>query len=248
MKTLDWPTLFSTPMVLALLAGRKTNTRRIPTPMLRRVAQAFDDGHTVRLWVKETFWCQNDTDSDGYQTIDCGSLLPLGEEWARPVDYVATPRAFDPPAGGTPYHEAVTGDWWLSPPDKWDGVTDYDETTGVWQFAPYGHFTKHPSIHMPRWASRLTLTLTSARYERLNEITEADAIAEGIEGVPGGCWKDYSRDEPGAVTTNARDCFRTLWDSLRTKPGQRYFDNPEVVAFAFTVEQRNIDKEDPPCS
>lgn len=89
-----------------------------------------------------------------------------------------------------------------------------------------------PSIHMPRWASRLTLTVTAVRVERLQEISEADARAEGVSAE----WSDhelYGQSQP------YRYGFSSLWNSLHG-PGA-WDANPEVVAIAFTVERRNID-------
>jgi hypothetical protein len=71
---------------------------------------------------------------------------------------------------------------------------------------------------MPRWASRITLEATEdARGERLQKITEAEAIKEGIR--------------PDVV--NAITRFVDLWHSLHTKPGTRWEDDPEIVRIAF---------------
>lgn len=71
-----------------------------------------------------------------------------------------------------------------------------------------------PSIFMPRWASRITLEITGVRVERLQDISEADAIAEGIENV-GGLWKNYL---PGNGWTSklaiAENSYRSLWDAI----------------------------------
>jgi hypothetical protein len=101
------------------------------------------------------------------------------------------------------------------------------------------------SIHMPRAASRLTLTVTAARVERLQEISEEDCTAEGapievghqsfIDGGPM-CVPDEQR--PWVYAT-PRAWFRDLWDSLHG-PGA-WDANPEVVALTFTVECQNID-------
>lgn len=91
-----------------------------------------------------------------------------------------------------------------------------------------------PSIHMPRWASRLTLTVTSVRVQRLQDISEEDAVAEGV--IPSSeanelRWQHYA---PHGVA------FRDLWNSLH---GPDAWDaNPWVVALTFTVERRNIDE------
>ena len=84
-----------------------------------------------------------------------------------------------------------------------------------------------PSIHMPRWACRLVLPLVSVRVERVQDITEADAKAEGVERISAGpgweCWMGYG---PSSSCKTARDSFRSLWISIY---GQDSWDaNPWV--------------------
>lgn len=102
-----------------------------------------------------------------------------------------------------------------------------------------------PSIHMPRWASRLTLTVTDVRVQRLQDISEADAIAEGVERLQVSTGQNrFSREVTGKWegwfnAPTAQEVFANLWNSLH---GPRAWDaNPWVVALTFTVEQRNID-------
>lgn len=80
-----------------------------------------------------------------------------------------------------------------------------------------------PSIHMPRWASRISLEVTEIRVERLQEITERDALAEGID--PGTSICDFA-------ATPARDDFARLWDSIN---GERapWSSNPWVWCVSF---------------
>ncbi|MBR9970873.1 hypothetical protein [Magnetospirillum sulfuroxidans] len=86
-----------------------------------------------------------------------------------------------------------------------------------------------PSIHMPRWASRLTLVMSEVRHQRLWELTEENAIAEGVSGV--------SEDCPPETA------FAGLWDSLHgKKKGEAWHDNPAIVALTFTVHHANIDQ------
>jgi len=81
-----------------------------------------------------------------------------------------------------------------------------------------------PSIHMPRWASRITLEITSVRVERLQDISEADAIAEGIERLDyqgQTSWRDYSLNDEWAAISPMLDSpiasYKTLWESLNGK-------------------------------
>lgn len=113
-----------------------------------------------------------------------------------------------------------------------DNRTDYG---GPWK----------PGIHLPRGDSRLTLTVTDVRVQRLQEISEADALAEGVvwstdhkafivPGVDHPC-----RNFPVLSRTTAREMYAALWDVINGS-GQ-WLANPWVVALTFTVERRKID-------
>ena len=92
-----------------------------------------------------------------------------------------------------------------------------------------------PSIHMPRWASRLTLTVTDVRVQRLQEISEEDARAEGAYPCEGG----WSYGGSPLAGTTARGAFYCLWNSLHGPDA--WSANPWVCALTFTVDRRNID-------
>ncbi|TKU48589.1 morphogenetic protein [Citrobacter sp. wls757] len=93
------------------------------------------------------------------------------------------------------------------------------------------HCCWRPSIHMPRWASRITLEITDARVERLNAISEEDARAEGI--IDGGCL-NCGEPEPCACANpepDATDAFACLWQSIY---GQENWNaNPWVWVIEF---------------
>lgn len=103
-----------------------------------------------------------------------------------------------------------------------------------------------PSIHMPRWASRITLPVTDVRVQRLQDISEADAIAEGIELVKvtkqwGNHWRNYGAD--GMTDRSAKYSFQTLWTSINGhKKMVSWNDNPWVAAYTFNPIIRNIDR------
>lgn len=89
-----------------------------------------------------------------------------------------------------------------------------------------------PAIHMPRWASRLTLVVTDSRVQRLQDVSEEDARAEGVERPIMPHWPGYPY----------RSAFRGLWNDLNAKSGYGWDENPWVVAVTFTPHQVNIDQ------
>ena len=93
-----------------------------------------------------------------------------------------------------------------------------------------------PSIHMPRWAARIFLTVTSVRVERLNQVTNQDILREGIRSGScnvcihaggSGCEHCFSMLNP----------FRTLWDSIYAKRGLGWSNNPWVWVTEFKVQK-----------
>ena len=95
-----------------------------------------------------------------------------------------------------------------------------------------------PSTHMPRWASRLTLTVTDVHVQRLQEISAADSLAEGVQ-----C---HTCKAMGQSACNRRGCFasidafRAIWGHING-PGA-WAENPWVAAYTFTVHRCNIDQ------
>lgn len=98
-----------------------------------------------------------------------------------------------------------------------------------------------PSIHMPRWASRLWLLVKDVRVERLQDISFDDTVAEGAQRDARGGWLPFQQKLSWA---DPRGWYAELWDSLHTKPGERWNDNPWLIAVTFEVHQGNIDAQD----
>jgi hypothetical protein len=212
--------IFSTPMVRALLAGRKTQTRRLvqaiappakPRPHDILVEWPIGDGlvngahfrtpYTPgdRLYVREAITVRSvytDVVEVGYRAHANASHTEFVEQW--PVE-TARDHKGRPPKVTWPQYR--------------------------------------PSIHMPRWASRLWLEVTDVRVQRLQEISEADARCEGVERAGDG-WRDYQGRFSHML--GPRECFATLWNSLHTVEGERWQDNPWIVAVSFTVHHGNI--------
>lgn len=220
--------IFSAPMVRALLDGRKVQTRRLLTgaPQDKR------------------WHCDPADTPSGYRFVAEGGTPSL------PINL---PHA----VGDRLYvREAFCAHWGSALPDgathissgqvkQKDGsfveIADSDIPLGVWYRAdkdekPFPHSKWTPSIHMPRWASRLTLTVTDVRVQRLQEISEEDAIAEGALTAT-------HLPNVGAMSCNqARQAFADLWNSLHDKPGTRWEDNPWLYALTFDVAPGNIDR------
>lgn len=217
----DRPILFSGPMVRALLAGTKTQTRR-----------AFKGVEEVRPGYFHVFgsgggiFCDGEAEvkhwAPSYLRIATGDRLYVREHrrtvgMAGAFDSVP-PRDFEP--------QAV---WYVA-----DGEAPGDEFPGKFR----------QGMHMPRWASRLTLTVTNVRVERLQDCSEEDARSEGIidTGNPLGRWKNYLPEAypPGIGFSSAVNSYATLWNSIN---GDGAWEaNPWVAAYTFTVERRNIDQ------
>ncbi|WP_199564091.1 hypothetical protein [Shinella sp. WSJ-2] len=215
----DRPILFSRPMVLALLDGRKTQTRRIIKPRSKNRPSLFDGSwsDSYVLDPGNESWRQDDI------------LIKVGDRlWVRETLTCCTDWGlfYDAHGGIGPSEEHFLRD------DRAEPIVDRysrdDET--LWNV---------PSIFMPRWASRLTLTVTDVRVERLCSITDEDAIAEGILPDPDrpGWWM-ASTDEADRCPT-PRDAYLDLWNSINGDGASRL--DPWVVADTFTVERRNID-------
>lgn len=188
----EFPIPFMGRLVLAILAGKKTETRRVIEK--RDAYKNVKPGD--RLWVRET-WCP--LDREGWWRMD------------EPAD-----RMFD--VGGVPRRNGVA---YRSHCDA-DSERCRVELGYKWK----------PSIHMPRWASRVLLEVTEpTRVERIQDIETEGCYAEGIARPAGPIFGS-------AVTQrdNARGEFRRLWDEANTKrEGGRYtFErNPRVRVIAF---------------
>lgn len=224
--------IFSAPMVRALLDGRKTQTRRLCA------------------------WANNPNSPALTYIVACDEPGWFGDEEGE-VQF----RAPYAPGDRLYVRERMTFNHGATPPFTYAA----DGTRVAWanrsQVAWLNEYPSRgcPSIHMPRWASRLTLVVTDVQVQRLQEISEEDAEAEGIETD---FWdvapvaRDYSHPDAWFVAWSMgvtkpcstvegdqlyRMSYATLWNSLHTKPGDRWEDNPWIVAVSFSVEHRNID-------
>lgn len=250
----DRPILFSAPMVRALLDGTKTQTRRVLKPQPPAWVRPDDKpGYSCFTPKGHIEFRGNYVDEAGVDhgpSCKCiklpfakGQRLWVRETWAC---HWATndqpPRDIDPDIWSVRY----MADDYIRPAVRDGDVADLDQCQ-----------LGRPSIFMPRWASRLTLTVTDVRVERLQNISEDDAFAEGIESD---IWdmavvaRDYRQPDArfigwgGAIPPSTsvdddrvgRESYRTLWDSINGKGA--WEANPWVVAVSFEVHQCNIDQ------
>lgn len=131
-------------------------------------------------------------------------------------------QRFDREPPTAQYIASMTGV--VAPP----GIERHPNGAALWQWRNKAL----PSIHMPRWASRLTLVVSATKTERLQEISEKDARAEGVEPAVAGA------DETRQIKTY-RTGFVRIWRKLHGE--ESWLENPEVVALTFTVHKTNID-------
>lgn len=243
----DKPIIFSAPMVRALLDGRKTQTRR-----LLKLPTKTHSGGPIYERKDMGGWAATTISGGGCFTVDRqGNRTPAPERPAIWHQTAGTTMALPYAPGDRLYvREAFAMAPAVRHPDRVKNVIyradvpDAEPPAGtvltmdqiMWAGAELCKWK--PSIHMPRWASRLTLTVTEVRAQRLRDISEADARAEGIQPLG----PIFTVEKPNGLSaggTTARAAFAILWNSLH---GPDAWDaNPWVVAVSFTVQHRNID-------
>jgi hypothetical protein len=214
------PILFSAPMVRAILAGRKTRTRRVVR---------LRDGWAVRPYrpADRVLWQVQDSDGERARCPfgGVGLTLWVRETWRPSVVSAATDRE-NRTCTVTYAADETTRTHRVGEDTGWRMVAMMlDKPVGQWR----------PSIFMPRWASRLTLRVTSVGVERLQDITRAESRAEGVETLDE--YEDYL-ERAGAIGVGSGDAevkvFGALWDGLNGKrPGCAWADDPWVWVVGF---------------
>ena len=219
------PIIFSAPMVRAMLDGRKTQTRRV-LPLAHPKFSHQNVLDPDMLVDKQYVWFW-----DGVH--DC-----VGASWPLPYapgDRLWVRETWRP-------HYLGDGVWNLDVSYPADGerrtICDGEFGDKDWNWPKAADRGNVTPLHMPRWASRLTLTVTDVRVQRLQDISAKDSIAEGAH-----C---RTCEAMGQSACHGRGCFasidayRCLWNSLHG-PGA-WDANPWVVALTFTVQRGNIDQ------
>jgi hypothetical protein len=219
------PILFSAPMVRAILFGEKTQTRRVVT-LPKWIAKrggdlnapstfrdpGFGDGEYLHVAIDEA-----DPGLKTVHRVRCPYGEPGDRLWVKETHQYA-----DWTEDGMPwiryaadyaerFHDSgsIPEAWGEKLTDIWEGLSaaenvaiDGKARDRAWR----------PSIHMPRWASRFTLEITSVRVERLETISHRDALAEGVR-----VWERWEAERAGSVEVNShdpRDAYAELWESI----------------------------------
>jgi hypothetical protein len=206
---MERPILFSTPMVQAIMEGRKTMTRRVvkPQPI-----------HDLKLIVVsgDRYSSVSKKNTDGSYSVwnakcpygKVGDVLWVRETWRKSTKFNGEEYVLY-------YADDCSLNAGIKPPGKWK-----------------------PSIHMPKSACRIWLEITNIRVERLQDISEQDAKAEGVEEIHPAPfvirWKDYIA-EPNFLDSPYWS-FYSLWCSING--AQSWKDNPWV----WVVEFKRINK------
>ncbi|UDQ77708.1 hypothetical protein LJQ72_09215 [Pectobacterium brasiliense] len=216
----EHPIIFNGEMVRAILDGRKTQTRRVIKP------QPFDRSQYRRDHQIEIISgrAENGDEIDGlyaYTKSTGGTWdakCPFGQPgdrlWVRETSGLQVRRDA---LGGT-------GEFRVYRASNPDAIR-YKTASG--EIAPIKWV---PSIHMPRYASRITLEITDVRVELLNNISEEDAQAEGVESLHGGYWRHY-QPEWTQHQLSAKGSFATLWKSIYGE--ENWNSNPWVWVTEF---------------
>lgn len=213
------PILFSAPMVRALLAGTKTQTRRAfkPRGWKSEAAGALDFVHVLHGEAARVLTCAQPAD-----TAMAGFRLSPGS---------TSPGYFKCPYG-------QPGDrLWVR--EAWKAHTTFDHLppreipqSHVWYMADDGYKAQsrtRVSIHMPRWASRILLEITEVRVERLQGVSEGDARAEGC--APAWLDADDGRTVHAHRQPTYRQGYARLWREINGDAS--WGANPWVWAVSF---------------
>lgn len=230
--TKERPILFSAPMVNAILDGRKTQMRLVVKPqpsegMIIHGPELYEPMVIRRGEEVPGAPVFGIYDSEGDWGVECPYGQPGDRLWVRHSFWCCEVEG------------QGVGNLFAVYDDEIVKGIPQPKTLRPWQFAT-GKFPRAGrirSIHMPRWASRIDLEITGARKERVQEISEADAIAEGIEIQKPESWqsddgmiavhrvgtsyRDYSENY-NEWWDNLHRSFETLWDSINAKPKPVY--------------------------
>jgi hypothetical protein len=220
----DYSAIFSAPMITASREGRKHQTRRLAwrdcpkCPGVPSCRRCHGKGVVPTIWQKvrpgDRLWCREAWSAQFWNPENIDGA-------AR--EYWETPKA-------ERTQDLLAGLYWREAEE---------ERGGPFDFVPEGGWAS--PIHMPRWASRLTLVVTGARVEKLQEISEEDAKAEGVIPQTSDLGALARGDRPQGYISE----FQYLWDHLHGSGA--WLANPGVVALSFDPHNCNIDRMEKEC-
>ena len=195
------PILFSAPMVRAILAGTKTQTRRV----VKYAITGPNQPHGIFDWHNaKGEWLAAHGGAFDFEKTNAALLCPYGQPgdrlWVRETWRYTASTLEESRAITEDITSGIAVDWRATYIDRCMKELGFsrEEAEMADDFE-----TWRPSIHMPRWASRILLEVVSVRVERLNDISEADANAEGCN--------EPARDQDW---TQCRRWYRALWDQI----------------------------------
>lgn len=221
----DKPILFSTPMVQAIIAGRKTQTRRI----VKNQDLVCDDGTINTNRITDSMWRR--VNKELPESFGLNYFCPYGE----PGNLLWVRESFTEEACATTYcYKADFPIIW--PPEQTEEGEEIIQEAKDYRFKP--------SIHMPRWASRITLEVTGVRVERLDDITESDAQAEGVllpaTEIDGEVMALLPIDGYAPKEWTHREFFKRLWAEING--AESWAANPWVWVVEFNPICCNINE------
>ena len=203
------PILFLAPMVRAILEGRKTVTRR-PVKATKAHADGFMMLDHGKGWRPYNAFGDFASDHEGMEYPIACPYGKLGDRlWVRETCFINDYREASVP-------EQERADCEIH--YRADGIPDFDGEEELIRW--------RPSIHMPRWASRILLEVTDVRVERLQDITEEQALAEGIKKHSDG---GYHVEDGKHYSDSPVESFACLWSSV----GGDWDANPWVWCVSF---------------
>lgn len=239
------PILFSGEMINAILQDRKGMTRRVmrPQPVFQPMYNDY------RLPSGDRFAYKSGELFDENSTLQrCPYGKPSDQLYVREM-WQAKTSVIDDGDFGDAYWDEVPKPFRQRSRFPFltyaAGMSVYHRTDGLERLPhdSHGHIAEgvprwKPSIHMPRWASRIQLEVTGVRVERLNEISEADAIAEGLVSWDGHGQRYYGIRLADVWETDPRKTFARLWDSINAKRGFGWDSN----CWVWVIEFRRIER------
>lgn len=229
------PIIFSDPMVRAILEDRKTQTRRI----IKKVPKGTFAGDTALYeWANclASHGAKTPLPSEIKEKVqqlrghifpfrgDHGRLSSPSCQYGWPGSRLWVRETWN---AGNPAHPSGMGIMFnMAPQEGMKVIYRADEKNALY-IPP---LPWRPSIFMPRWASRITLEITDVRVQRLQEISEQDAVAEGVvcnDGSP------FIHGLPTTLIQQPREEFMHLWDSINAERGYDWNSNPWVWSISF---------------